>query len=362
MYPFILAEIKKDFLIPYSGGESSVVQILIIFGLLLVVLTVAAYFVLNYLKVLKFQKQCGEKGLTNVEIGFIGDFLTRFHSKQELELLQKKWVWDDFANRIAHHYESLKLSEEDLINEAKTFDSIREKLGFVHSIDDKNLISSRTLPINYPISATYVDPNTGNTHTFHTKIIQNNDFCIGIQFPEKTILEQITIKNKDKINLAFARDDDGEYHFKTQFIRAVNYPQLMWYFRHSEKLNKSAAQKSLKIPATIMFINNDNEENIKEYVASIHSLNSKECTFTIKEDPENLTKEQGFLINFQSDDTSFCWGGAITNQVHSPKQIYYRSQFKNVNPQESLELAQFLKNITKQKNNSSSKKKSLTNG
>jgi len=336
---FILYLIAEgDFFIEsYKGGSSPVLLYLLIGLGVIFVGSIIGLSLLSRYRVFEFFKLCRQAKLSREEVGLLQDLLRRFNlQEKKIETLTDRRLYDVFSARIAHHYENHMFSEIDLLHEANLFGGIRKKLNLTTPSDETPIKTSRVLPLKQSVTISYIDTETQNTISFQSKILYNGEFFLGIQPPETKIAKQILTQMKQRIRIDFIRENDAEYLFDTQFVKAVNHPKTMWYVRHANRLIRTEAQKILNIPATVMFTKNEDTEEYAEFEATIQTLNNKSATFTLVDPTAALKHHLNILLNFETKEQQFAWGGMISNQIQTPDQIIYRTEFRSVPDEDNL--------------------------
>jgi len=339
-------------LTPYKGGASPIVLYLLIGFAVLAMIAASVVFVLSRYKFVEFEHICQRARLTREEVGFLKDFLGRFHIDKQIEPLTDIRYFDAFVNRVAHHYESAHLSEEDLLREMTELRSIRTKLGLTHDFKDKPLKTSRAIPEGHPLSITYHDSETNNSFSFSSTVIHNNDFFLGIEPPPADISTYVFNHDKPAIQVSFARTIDAEYVFDSVVVRPVNHPETMWYVRHAKRLIRGETQKMLLIPATIMFTKENHTHEFEEFAITIKTLNNRDVTFTLRDPTDTLEPDTGILLNFEAEGKSFAWGGLITDTIHHHTELVYRAEFRSVPDEDNLIMLKFLRQVDKDKEHS----------
>ncbi|MBB64307.1 MAG: hypothetical protein CMO81_04515 [Waddliaceae bacterium] len=348
--PFLLSA-GNGILKNYDGGTNPILVVIFLILLCFIILCGIAYLVWEALKILKFNKVCTQSHLTGEEIGFLRTFIRRLHIKHPLKVLTKRSEYDSFMNKVSHYYESLNLSEEDLLPDVQAFSKIRQKLSFTHKFRSKRLSSSRAIPVGHNLQITHYDLESKSLTAFKSKILQNNDFYINISPPPGDYDVEMFLKpgSKQRLEVCFRRPKEPEYLFDSMLIRTSTNPRPMWYIRHSDTLSKGDPLKKLDIPGSVLITHADSSETEdeeesdegKEFSMRIAALSNRECLFTIENLDRPLNGDHKILMSFELNKIPLTTRGKIIKSVKRKDSLSYLASFNDLSPEDYVTITTF---------------------
>ncbi len=331
----------------YGGGSSPLLVYLFIITITFLLLGFLAYIMWEIYKKVKFDKICKLVGFTGEETGLIKSFIKKTHIKDPLLILIKKANFDNFTNQIAHFFSNTEISDESLEKEEHTFGQMREKLKLRHKFRTKKLLSSHALTTGHPLTIKFYDKGTNNTLSYETEVIESNEFFLRIAPPPMELQDDFMQNKKNSIEVVFIREHDAEYHFDSIIYKSIKMPQEVLFIAHSKSLLKGAAQKSINIPASIIYHHN---ETVNELGAIITILDKDCCVFTLKKNTVKIEKDTSVLINLTLNEKILALQGSIINIIKRSSGKRFRMQFNNMKEDTKKDLLHFMiKNNSKKK-------------
>ncbi len=347
---FILA---KRGLVNYSGGTNPVL-IYIFFGIILFVITLTAFYAIHKaMRRSKFYGKLGAVGVTGEELGILMSFIKRFNIVEPLEIVSHRPNFNQFMDRVAHHYEHSRLSEEAMIREVQIFDRIRRKLGFIDTLADFRCTNSRALPLDHPLTIRVTDPDTHETFTFRSRVLANYDFFLGIEPPEKVVDKETFNKKRPACHIEFDLEGGPHHSFESRYLRNVNYPENMWCLQQSSNITTAELHDPLNIPSNLM-LTDDTGAEVSEVHGKLVELSNKECRFQLKSDSDTLEIGAGVLVNFDIEDDHFMARASIEDCQQVEKTKIYRLSFAGLEEEEQRLIVRFAHQEKKKKNKSGS--------
>jgi hypothetical protein len=332
--------ISQADLVDYKGGDNPLLQYLIIAIAIFIPMSVFIAYISRYYQELLFNRHLFSRGLTQSEIGSLKQFLRRFNIKSHLETVTNRGRFNKFMNKVAHHYQYSKVSEEALTQEVQSFDSIRSKLGLGYDTGSDTIGTSRILPVDQAIKIIFSDTETKQKLAFTSKVVANSDFFLGVIPPEnETIKHQILDQENANLAVDFTIED-AHYHFESQYVRMVNYPRNMWYIRHSSSVVRDKNQANLNIRSTIMLTTPDNESEIRELPGTLIMLSNKVCTFKPEKQSDTVTQGSGVLLSIDVNGETLSYRAAVENSPEGTEEGC-RLKFAGLNTEEQRLLARF---------------------
>lgn len=344
-YGFLAALVTlKD----YEGGSNPILAVLfiglIVFGLLAGI----SFAIWKMYKTIRFNHLCTTSRLSSNEISTLKTFMRRMHIKEPLDVVTRKKRFDDFMNRIGHFYEGLTLSEDALCQEEDVFRNIRNKLQMPHNWRSKHLHTSRCLPVNYPLSLICWDEETQNIFRFNTRVLESNEFYLGIAPPDQKISSEL-FQQRCHVEAAFTREKDAEYMFDSHLVRTVDHPKTMWYIAHSKELIKGNPVEPVAISALVMVADLEDPSRVGEFNVMLHNLSNKGCTFRCDDKDHPFDSGPRILISFEIPQGSFTLRGNLLNIIKRNGELLHRVAFHDVGEEDSLTLLRFMLDLRAEK-------------
>lgn len=332
----------------YGGGDNPLLIYLALAGLILLGLIGLGIAVKKLLDQYQLHRILTLAELSNQEIGLLRGNFRRLRQKAPLQTVTSIGAWDRFLNRLAHHYGSQSITEEALLRDIDTFGNIRLKLGLKHVFNKKRLLSSRALPLKYPVTIIYTDSDSNETFRLSTKVVANNEFYLGIIPPEDQVAITIAREHKARFDISFQREKGNSYSFATRFIRSVNHPQTMWYIPHSDQLRKTKQANHLQIPGNLLVSSATEGATDEELNVNISVLDLETCVVESKETSESISPADYSLLSFDLDGSPLSLRGHIAQTlVQNDKQLI-RINFSDLSEEERRALVRFRMNKKKE--------------
>lgn len=310
----------------YEGGTNPL--LIYLFFLFIATLVAAALFRIGkeIWQNNQFRIRALSSGLTFDELSRINNLLDRLHVKNRLETITRQQDFDTFTFRVAKIYEGVILTDDRLIDEIAGFSSIRNKLGMRHLQRNTDIKNTLSLPIGQKLSLKYIDRDTELTFHFHSEVLENNDFYLGILPPDRQISKELFGQASPQVEASWVGDNQVSYIFETKFVRFMQGEREMWYIQHSNQIEKLEGKGSLKIPGTFMPIKEDGTSLFAEYPTTITSLTQKECLFT-SSTTANLEVANRILISFELEDNAISSRVEITEVIKLATGIVCKGNF-----------------------------------
>ena len=326
----------------YHGGTNPILIILALALVIVLILMAIGMSLYRVYRGIQFNRICSNSKMSSHEIGTLRTFLRRMHIKEPLDVVTKKSRFDLFMNRVAHYYEKISLSEEDLHREQSVFAAMREKLNLPHTFKKKRLFTSRALPRDYPLSVLVKDPLTLNVFHFQSSVLDNNELYLGITPPSDELRAELDIGGRVEIALSFIRERDAEYLWESHLIRPVDYPETMWYIAHSPILTRGTIQEPVNHPALIMLQQSDDEGRVDEFNVTLYNLTNTGCTFRCDDARHPFDTGPRVLISFELPNGSFTLRGSVVNIIKRKGEFLYRIQFEKLKDEDNISLLRFM--------------------
>ena len=355
----LLAKITAADLQDYEGGDNPILLYAFIVGVLLLAAGGIGWVLYIRWREARIWSMCQDRELSFEEYGFLRSFAKRFHEYDFTTLITKRSAFDKFLNKVAHHYESVNMTLDDMGRETTLLQVIRTKLGFGHSYKDKRLNSSRALPLNHPITVTFSDKGTKRAFTFHSKIVATNEFFLGLAPPESEIGKETFESKKLPLSIALTRENDAEYFYESNLVRVVSYPTPLWFVRHSDKLNRGAEHRTLDLPATVTIAENNGEGSSDHKITIVH-LNKEGARFRFADQSVCAPTPSSALLALKSADDSQLLRVQITEKLRREDEQYFRIQFKSLSDEQTLWLNRFAHSLREKPDSAASLKKSAS--
>lgn len=295
----------------YEGGDNPLLIYLTFAAFALFLLTLLAYSLWEMYKKSKFQQICNMLHVNSDEIGTIQNFIKKFRIKDPLALLLKRYVYDAFIYDCANHFGNLEISDEEIRYEIDRFAAIREKLKFDHSYNRRKINSSRALPVDHAIIVKYYDPTTRNTLSYSGKVIENNEFFLGITVPKKEILDDLMAQKKPLLEVSFIREHDAEYYFESMIYRYNKHPKHCLFIIHSTSLQHGIQQKPLDIEASIMC---QSSAGVGDLEVILELIDQNGCSFYPVDESVTIKEDASVILNCNLDGNNLSLQATI-NQV-----------------------------------------------
>ncbi|SCA63707.1 hypothetical protein SCG7086_BA_00090 [Chlamydiales bacterium SCGC AG-110-P3] len=344
----------------YEGGDNPILLWLFIAGVVLIAVGATAWILYMKWREARIWEMCQERELSLEEYGFLRSFAKKFHERDFTTLITKKSAFDRFLNKVSHHYESISMTSDDLASEATLLEIIRTKLGFPHNYKDKRLRSSRALPVNHPLTITFSDKGTKRGFTFHSKVIVNNEFFLGITPPDNEIGKETFESKKLPLTVMLTRENDAEYFYGSNLVRVLSYPKAIWIVRHSDKLDRGAEHRRLDLPAKITISEADGESSADHQITIVH-LNRDGARFRFNEQSVEPSTPSSALLMLKSGEESQLVRVQIAEKLRRDNERYFRIQFKDLSEEQSLWLNRFAHSLRETPDASASLMKSTKN-
>jgi hypothetical protein len=337
---------NKSFLPSYQGGDNPILIYGFFISMSILVSVVLGYSLFTYTRKYRFHRFCTLKGLSKLEIGYLLDLTTKLHVSEPLSIMSSASSFDLFMNRVSHYYQHQIVSDEDFSDLIDFAGKIRTKLYNRRATKGRH--SSRTIPMHSPVMITCYNKHSSDPVSFPAKVIDNNDFFLGITLPESAADREACTVSGVSIQIEFVRKNDAEYFFETQLVRAVFFPKRMWYLRHSEDLQQGELHRYFTIPASVMAISDTEETQSLEYEATIRTITNEACSFIIDEKSPPIKPDTTLLINFEVNEELFSCRGHIDKTYSREDRTTYRLSFRGMEPDENLQLLTAVRKMTEE--------------
>lgn len=356
---FLLAQLRES-LVNYDGGSNPILLVSFILLVLFSIVGVITWFVLQRLKEIKFQNLCRQHNITGTQFGFLLDYIQRLHIRDPLTVIASAERYDQFIGRVAHLLEDAPLSEKELAETVQIAGEIRGKLNLKRRIN-KNNLPSHTIPVGYPLTIYYHDPQATIFHSFETTVVDNNDLFLAVTPPDREIHREMYKVAKPTLEVSFTRKDDADYTFESRLIRTIGHPNALWCLRHHTHLMRSETYNSLCFPASVLISATNGDAAVDELAVTIRSLSPDGCTFSLNSvTKEQLSSPSTALISFQMNQEDFSCPGEVTDIGKTLAETSYRVKFSNLNPERRVSLLNFSRQLAREQQGDRDNKLSTT--
>jgi hypothetical protein len=337
----------------YTGGTNPLLIYLFFFIIGLLITAAIVRIGIEIWKKNQFRLRALSSGLTFDEMSRLNNLLDRLHVTKRLETITQIHEFDNFIHRISKIYEGMILTDDRLIDEIAAFSSIRNKLGMRHLCRNAELKNTLCLPVGQKISLKYLDRDTDLPFHFHSAILENNDFYLGIAPPERQISKELFGQASPQVEVSWVGDNQITYIFQSKFVRFMQGDKEMWFIQHSKEIEKMEGKGSLKIPGTFMPIKDDSGALFSEYPTTITNLNQKECLFS-SSTTANLQVGNRVLIGFDLEEHAVSARVEITEVLNLPSGIVCKGSFIGLGQEETRLILEWV--IREKKKDQSGKK------
>lgn len=339
----------------YEGGSDPILIYLFVCFLSISFIAASWWGLSKAMRIMRFHRICSAAKISREEIGCLKSHFRRMHIHDPLDIAMRRKAFDQLMNHIAHYYESLNIEEATLPKELQPFVCIREKLGFIHTPQESHLESTRSLPLGLPLGVIMSDGGTGQLITFHTKVVSNNDFFLGIAPPEIDLGKRF-YERPIELAITFQRGKQREYSFQSRFIRLLHSPNKQIYIQHSQEFHKASIQKAPEKPAELMVTVDEDSSRadlVQQYPAFVSRLTNKSCCLDIqvaKKQPVPKASMHG-LINMEVSGKPRTFRGMIVEiQAGKSGEFFCKFNFIDLEKEdEQILIQQMLEQRKKKK-------------
>jgi len=340
-FPFLATKVSLP---NYYGGDNPLL-IYLFFAFIIILIGCSIFFAIHKkVQQQRFLNCLNAAGISGEEASTLKIFMKRLHIPIPLDVITSRAAYGRFIDRVSHYFEHTTLSEEAMMREMQIFDRIRRKLRFIETFRGNKCTNTRALAIDQKIEVTLIDRETKRKVSYTSRIKCNYDFFLGIEPPEDDKLRVMGGKQQPKLEISFDLDEGPHHTFDSQYLRIVNFPEIMWCVQHSSHVRTAEIITELAIPSTVTLPGGEGEDpsSLVEVQGTLVDLSNKEARFCVGSKGCEIESGKGVLLSFGTGEESFSCRGTISDHLVVESADHYRMMLTGLSEEEQKSLLRFV--------------------